>query len=308
MIPMSRREFLGAASLGAAALGSADAPAIIDAHTHFYDPTRPQGVPWPGRDDRVLYRPVLPEHFQRLAGPLGVTGTVVVEASPWVEDNQWLLDLASRHEIVVGVVGRLVPESDDFARNLDRFARQCRFRGLRLNHNELQRGLGQRQFDAALRELAERDLALDVNGGPGLLADVPRLARAHPRLRIVVNHAANVPIDGRAVPAEWAAGVRAAAEQPLVFCKVSALVEATGRREGNAPRDVAYYRPVLDALWAAFGPERLIYASNWPVGDRAADYRTVLGIVRDYVQALGADASVRFFAGNAALAYKWPAR
>src|SRR3954463_3661175 len=69
---------------------------IIDTHTHFYDPTRPQGVPWPGKGDKKLYRPVLPSEYKQLAKPFGVVGTIVVEASPWVEDNQWLLDLAAK--------------------------------------------------------------------------------------------------------------------------------------------------------------------------------------------------------------------
>src|SRR5262245_27953453 len=73
------------------AYGEESKPPIIDCHTHFYDPSRPGGVPWPGKDDKVLYRTVLPKQFREVAGPLGVTGTVVVEASPLVEDNQWLL-------------------------------------------------------------------------------------------------------------------------------------------------------------------------------------------------------------------------
>ena len=68
---------------------------IIDTHTHFYDPYRPEGVPWPPRDDALLYRRVLPEDYKAVAVPEGVTGTVVVEASEWVEDNGWILDLAA---------------------------------------------------------------------------------------------------------------------------------------------------------------------------------------------------------------------
>ena len=68
---------------------------IIDTHTHFYDPTRPQGVPWPPKENQLLYRTVLPADAQALAAPVGVTGTVVVEASAWLEDNQWILDLAA---------------------------------------------------------------------------------------------------------------------------------------------------------------------------------------------------------------------
>ena len=65
---------------------------IIDTHTHFYDPFRAQGVPWPGKDDDLIYRTVLPEHHREVAAPAGVVGTVVSAASVWPEDNQWVLD------------------------------------------------------------------------------------------------------------------------------------------------------------------------------------------------------------------------
>src|SRR5438552_2260068 len=81
----------------------------IDAHTHFYDPHRPQGVPWPGKGDKLLYRTVLPPEFKQLTKKHHVQGTIVVEASPWLEDNQWLLDLAAKEPFIVGVVGRLDP-------------------------------------------------------------------------------------------------------------------------------------------------------------------------------------------------------
>lgn len=84
------------------------APAL-DAHTHFYDPGRPQGVPWPGKEDKLLYRTVLPGDFKKLTKNHRVVSTIVVEASPWLEDNQWLLDLAARDPFVVGVVGHLDP-------------------------------------------------------------------------------------------------------------------------------------------------------------------------------------------------------
>ena len=61
---------------------------IIDTHIHLYDPTRPQGVPWPPKTEALLYRPVLPGAYAEMVRPLGVTGAVVVEASGWLEDNQ----------------------------------------------------------------------------------------------------------------------------------------------------------------------------------------------------------------------------
>src|SRR4051812_7260212 len=95
-----RRQFLGGAILTAGSiLGSpavaASAPSrIIDTHIHLYDPSRPQGVPWPPKENKLLYRTTMPADFQAATRGLGVNGVVVVEASVLLEDNQWILDLA----------------------------------------------------------------------------------------------------------------------------------------------------------------------------------------------------------------------
>jgi L-fuconolactonase len=314
---INRRDFLlASAATTAAALGPSPAlsaaegkgKAVIDTHTHFYDPTRPQGVPWPSKDDKLLYRRVLPEHGKAVARPHGVTGTVVVEASAWVEDNQWLLDLAKDEPFIVGIVGHLSPGDDRFGRHLERFAKNKLFRGLRIGAAELKKGLDQRRYVGDLERLADRDLALDVIGGPDMLAEVARLAGRLPGLRVVIDHVAGVPIDGKAVPRAWLAGMRVAAKYRNVFCKVSALAECTGRQDGKAPREVTFYKPVLDALWAVFGEDRLIYGSNWPVSERFASYAVVHGIVADYFGDKGQAATEKFFGRNALAAYKWVKR
>src|SRR5688572_22421280 len=86
---------------------------VVDTHTHFYDPTRPQGVPWPGKGT-PLDRRVLPPAWAAVASPVGVTETVVVEASPWLDDNVWILELAAREKSIVGFVGNLPPHDPDF--------------------------------------------------------------------------------------------------------------------------------------------------------------------------------------------------
>jgi L-fuconolactonase len=283
---------------------SSNPPRAIDTHTHFYDPSRPQGVPWPGKGDKLLYRTVLPTELKELSKKHHVRGTIAVEASPWLEDNQWLLDLAAREPFIVGVIGRLDPASDDFPKHLERFARDPLFRGIRINHDELKRGLGNAKFVDHLRLMVDRDLTLDVNGGPDMPADVATLAGKIPALRIVINHAANLTIDGKAVPASWLKGMRDAAAHKKVFCKVSALVEGTRKRNGDTPAAVDFYRSVLDALWQTFGEDRLMYGSNWPVSDHAAPYATVYEIPRKYFEERGANATEKFFQRNAAAAYK----
>ncbi len=221
---------------------------MIDTHTHFYDPTRPEGVPWPPRDNKQLYRPVLPNDYRALPVPQPVTGTVVVEASPWVEDNQWVLDLAANEPFIVGFVGNLPVGTKQFAGHLKRFAANKLFRGIRIRDRKLDGTLDDAAFVSDLRLLVDHDLSLDLVGGKEILTFADRLAKELPGLRIVLDHLAGVVVDGKPPPAEWLERMRALAGRPNVFCKVSGLVEGTGRRDGSAPRDVEFYRPVLDAM------------------------------------------------------------
>lgn len=317
---MNRRQFLRRTAQHAAVLTVATSASaasipprrqprgIIDTHTHFYDPTRPQGVPWPGPNEKALYRQVLPRDFKRLAIPHGVVGTVVVEASPWVEDNQWILDLAADDPFIKGLVGNLEPGVDEFRSRLKRFARNRLFRGIRVGSERLRRGLDQPAFVDDLKRLRDADLALDILGPPAGLRTVCDVAAAAPGLRCVIDHVANVGIQGGTPPLSWREGMREAGQHSSVFCKVSGLVEGTGRRDGNAPEDVNFYRPVLDEVFRAFGPRRVIYGSNWPVCEPFAFYSTVQNIVEEYVQERGAEASELFFSANARTAYKWVQR
>lgn len=302
--------------MGVLAAGTIGAPALtlqqrgrdmIDCHTHFYDPTRPEGVPWPRPSDTALYRPVYPRDYLAVASPQGVTGTIVVEASAWLQDNEWVLGLAADNAVIKGFVGRLSPGEPSFGAALSRYVRSPLFRGIRVSGADVDALTGADKV-RDLGMLADHDLSLDVNGTVASLPRVAALARAVPRLRIVIDHVANVAIDGKAPPADWTRGMQLASGQANVFCKVSGLVEGTGRRNGTAPADVDFYRPVLDAVWERFGEERLLYGSNWPVSEAFAPFGTVHRIVSQYFHTLGDRAARQYFSENAQAVYKWVKR
>ena len=303
---MNRRDFLYKTTAIATLASLIEAKAnikVIDTHTHFYDPTRPQGVPWPPPAETLLYKPYYPKDFVALTEPFGVVGTVVVEASPWLEDNQWVLDLAKDNPSIVGFIGNLklgVPES---ATNLKRFTRNPLFRGLRLGERVLAEGLGQRAFESDLARMGEQHLTIDVIGGAALLPNVVRVAKLAPKLKIVIDH---LPFEA------WdrnAAAMRTAltdvAALPNVFAKVSNVVR---RNEGRVIKDAAFYRPHLDALWQLFGTHRLVFGSNWPVSERVAPYTTVHRIVAEYFAMKGKAAAENFFWKNSRKAYGWQVR
>ena len=127
---VNRRHFLGASAC-AAVLPAATPIPIIDTHIHLFDPTRPQGIPWPDKKQTALYKPALPERYRGIAVPLGIKGAIEIEASPWLEDNQWVLDIAAKDKIIVGTIGDLEPGTPAFPGHLERFTKNPLFRGIR---------------------------------------------------------------------------------------------------------------------------------------------------------------------------------
>lgn len=234
--------------------------------------------------------------------PEGVTGTVVVEASSWLEDNQWILDLAAKEPFIVGYVGNLRLGAEDFQANLERFAANPLFRGLRASGAAIRELVRSGQF-GDLELLAAKDLELDLLLGPAELPAVCELAERIPDLRLVLDHVAGVRIDGRAPDSAWVEGIRQVARHPNVYCKVSGLPEQTGQRP--APTNLDFYLPTLEVLWQAFGEERLIYGSNWPVCEPFASYATVQRLARAYFERKGAEASEKCFWKNAQAVYRF---
>jgi len=279
---------------------------IIDCHTHFFDPTRPQGIPWPAKGSSI-YKTTLPCHLRALKKFRPVTGTVIVEASPRVEDNAWLLEIARDDPFVVGIVGNLQIGQPGFEKQVKRFAANPLFRGIRVSSKVVD-DLITRNKLADFKVLAAHDLALDVNGGPDTPGIVARLAPLVGHLRIVQNHIGNVPITATAPPVEWQKGIRAAAVHPNVFCKISALVESASNHAPNPPDDLEFYRPYIDVVWNAFGDDRVIYGSNWPDSVRGGSYEKLQRIVMKYAAEKGTQATRNFCSENAKKAYKWVER
>jgi L-fuconolactonase len=297
---VNRREFLAACAAAPLVAASQAAPdVLLDVHTHFYDPSRPAGVAWPPKDDAVLYRTVLPDEYKRLAAPLGLGGTVVVEASPKVEDNDWLLDLVDKDDFIPGIVGHLKPGRPGFADDLKRLSARPKFRGIRVGGWDIPLDKPDSAFGKDLAKLADLGYTVDVVGGGDLLDRTAALAKALPDLWIIIDHVAGVRIDGKAPPAAWVDSLRACAAGKHVYMKISGLPENTGKKGTEVPTDTAYYAPVLDAIWEAFGDERVVFGSNWPVSARFASLETVFKITDGYVRPKGANARGRLFTRNA---------
>lgn len=285
------------------AAGAPDVPGgIVDTHTHFYDPARPQGVPWPGKENKLLYKTTLPKDYEAVTKGKNVSGTVVVEASEWLEDNQWVLDLAKENPIIVGVVGHLDPTAEKFRGTLAVLAKNPLYRGIRLGAWGF-KPEALKPLDA----LVDHDLSLDVLVNHERLPAVIDLAKRLPKLRIIIDHLAHPPKSGETDKLKtWKESLKQAAGQSNIYLKFSGIVESTGKMlpEG-APKEVDAYRDILDAAWDAFGESRLVYGSNWPVCAQFAPYSQVQDIAMDYILEKSAPSAAKVFRENSQAVYRW---
>lgn len=286
------------------------AVAVVDSHVHFYDPERPEGVPWPRKDDTALYKRTMPDDYPVPTLPGPVAGVVAVEASPWLEDNQWLLDLSEQNPLILAVVGNLDPSHKQFMAQLDRFMVFPRFRGIRVGGEALKQGLRKTSFVVGVHELAARNLTLDVNGSPAMLPALKELAVQVPKLRIVVDHLAGTPIDGLDIEPDWVEKMGELILHKNVFIKVSGLVESAAgvADDKQAPLLSDHYLPWVDLLVAMFGDDRLMYGSNWPVCTKHVPLYAVHELAQGLMVNRPASLVSKFFSENAKRIYQWPER
>ena len=254
---------------------------IIDTHIHLYDTNRSEGVDWPPVTDKVLYRPVLTEHFDEVADGAGIASTVIVEASSRVEDNQWMLDLVKHNpDRYLALVGNLPIGTDEFPSLLERFSKDSRFVGLRMRD----RPGGDAFFnDAVWRDLgllAEKGLTLDVLIHNFTLDEVTEIAKRLPDLKIMINHLGGLNITHEPFDAAWKQAMEKAAKHKNVYCKVSGIFQRAGVKP--TPKDRSFYAPVFEVVFEAFGEDRVVYGSNWPVSDRGGRYIEQIKIIQSY--------------------------
>lgn len=308
---VQRREFLGACTTAAlpGALAQTAIP-VIDTHIHLFDTRRPQGVPWPEKTNRELYRPALPDRYRKLAEPFGIRGAIEVEASPWLEDNQWVLDIAAKDPIIVGTVGDLEPGKPEFGKQLERFHRNPLFRGIRYGNlwdRSLRAELPKPQFVAGLKLLADAGMVLDTaNPDVELVDTVVRVTDTVPSLKVIVDHLPqlNPPGGGNALK-EYESNLRELAKRPQVYVKISQVLR---KIDGKVPEELSVYRSRIDELFGIFGEDRLLYGSDWPNSDNWAPYPKIFHVVQEYFTGKGRAVAEKYFWKNSIAAYRWVPR
>ena len=306
---MTRRGFLTeiAAVAGTAAIATRSQNSsipIIDTHIHLFDPTRPQGAPYSGPPG-VPVEPSLPPRYRKLAAPLGIVGAIKVEASPWVEDNLWVLEVAERDPIIVGVIGNLEPDKPDFAEMLDRYRKNRLFRGIRYGNlwgRDITKQSENPAFIDGLKRLQQADLVLDTaNPRVDLLQAIVKITDKVPDLRVVLDHLPSLEPTADTRKA-YDDALNQLQQRPRVFVKLSAVIH---RVNGQVSTELGPYRDRLEQLIGRFGEDRILFGSDWPNSDGVAPLGKVVGVVREFFQTQPREVAEKYFWKNSLAAYKW---
>ena len=275
---------------------------IIDSHLHLFDPRRPQGIPWPEPGNR-LYAAHLPEDYWALAARHNVIGAIAVEASPWPDDNRWLLETLRSDARMLGFVGNLDPLHAQFAGELAALAYEPLFLGLRYGNlwdRDLLVDQTRPGFIDGLRQLADCGRCLEsANPDPRLIKGLLHLSDALPELRIIIDHLPNAQIPVGQETAYHADLLRLA-ERPNVFAK---LAEIPQHGPNGLIVDSAFYNDRLAVLWDAFGEDRCFFGSDWPNSDHLADFAATLGLVKRCMADQRQAVQEKFFLHNAVRIY-----
>ncbi|MBZ5595789.1 MAG: amidohydrolase family protein [Acidobacteriia bacterium] len=252
----------------------------IDAHQHFWDVDRFQ-YPWMPSGASPLRRNFLPQHLEPILKRNRFEGSVIVQANIILDETRWLLDLASAHEFIRGVVGWADLTDPRLGAALDEFQRHPKFKGVRhLVHDEPDvNWLHREDVLGGLRELARRHIPYDLLVRPQHLKLVPRLAEKAPDLFMVIDHIAKPPIAAQQMDG-WAEDMAAAAKIPNVYCKLSGMITEADPRAWKAE----HLRPYVTHVMQLFGPDRLMFGSDWPVCTLAGTWKEVLAA---FTQAMG---------------------
>jgi len=271
----------------------------LDAHQHFwrYDPAEHV---WMDERMGAIKRDFLPEDLKLLIAATGFDGTIAVQARQNLKETRWLLELAGEHDFIKGVVGWVDLRSPELGAQLGEFSPQPKFVGVRhVVHDEPDDSFMLRpDFRRGIAQLAPFGLTYDLLLFPKHLPIVLELVQEFPSQPFVLDHIAK-PRIGEKLFSPWQEDLAALAQCPNVWCKLSGLVTETKWQQW-APKDFHRY---LDIVIEAFGPQRVMIGSDWPVCTLSGDYAATMGVVTDYVRNFSAEIRDGILGGNATRFY-----
>ncbi|MBO6525412.1 amidohydrolase family protein [Erythrobacter sp.] len=271
----------------------------IDAHQHFW--LRERGdYDWLTPDLEPLWQDFLPDDLAPILEKNAIAGTILVQAAPTDEETAFMLSLARAHPFIRGVVGWTDLSVADAPTRIAALASDPLIVGLRPMLQDLpdDDAILAPQVQPALAAMTRHGLALDALIRPVHLPRLIALRESHPDLRVVIDHAAK-PYIASGDLERWARDLKAVAADGITHCKLSGLVT-----EAAAGWTLDDLRPFVAIVLEAFGPERVMWGSDWPVLNLASDYQGWVGATHDLLSDLGPEQQASILGGTAQQFYR----
>ncbi len=239
----------------------------IDAHQHFWLLEKRAGA-WPPPELAAIYRDHLPPQLQPLLVQHHIDATVLVQSMPNEDDTHFLLNLAAHHSFIQAVVGWVDLKTADAAQRIDVLAQNPKLKGLRPMLQDLPEDnwIADPALAPAIEAMQRHRLSLDALVLPHHLPALLVFANRFPSMPIVIDHAAKPPIAARELQ-PWKDDIARLAALPQVYCKLSGMVN-----EAEPQWKTVDLQPYVDHLLNSFGPQRVLWGSDWPVLNLVADY------------------------------------
>jgi L-fuconolactonase len=271
----------------------------VDAHQHFWHYS-PEDYGWIDGNMASLRRDFLPNDLKPLLASTGFDASIAVQARQSTEETRWLLQLAAENDFVKGVVGWLDLCSLELTAELEQFASDPRLIGVRhvVQDEPDDQFMLRPEFRLGIARLAEYNLTYDLLLHPRHLPAAVKLVQEFPNQPFVLDHIAK-PFIADGVIEPWDRDIHELARCANVSCKISGMV-TEARWNKWEPRD---FRPYLDVVFDAFGTNRLMIGSDWPVCTVSSSYAATMGLVKDYIAQLGADEQEWVLGGNCSRFY-----
>jgi L-fuconolactonase len=272
----------------------------LDAHLHFwqFDPVRDAWITEGSMS--VIRRDFMPEDISPILSKNGFDGCIAVQADQSEVETLFLLDLADKNDWVKGVVGWIDLKADNLNERLDYFSQYPKLKGFRhILQGEKPEFMLDPRFTEGVRLLGKRGYTYDILVFPKHLSTVKTFLQILDNHPFVIDHIAK-PYIKKGLIKQWAKDMKAIAQHQNVYCKISGMVTEAdwkGWKESD-------FTPYLDVVFEAFGTDRIMYGSDWPVCGVAADYEKQLAIVDNYVSKHANTEGGKIMGDNAARFYK----
>lgn len=274
----------------------------IYAHIHIYDTSREGSCTFLDPVEHAkIYSPHLPDDFTQVSQSTGLNYAIVVEASKRIEDNDWLIKIENESDNMLAFLGNQDPRHPDFRTDLERLALHAKFRGISIRQDSSV-DFADPKVVEALGLLNKLQLVLELGENQGTTANIIELARKYPKMNIIMDHLAGGRMqNGDVVPDDWTERLTNLSGEPNIYCKVSMIYYLSG--ENPAPQDIEYYKPLIDPVLDAFGPNRVLFGSNWTLSEMGGSYKDMIRMLDEYCMERHNLSSEQFYTLNALKAY-----